>query len=557
VLAMKLFSFRSTQSRLSLLIGLFTLLAAINAVLITVQAANLNQQMADLRDTADDMLKLDEARISLLKQQNAIKQSALDVSYDQAQSDILRYGIALRNYIELQNGKSDDPTQQELIQAYDIYTAQSQELMANLYDDQGYFNEQAYDQIESLDLAAADLEQAIQERISNNTSDFRTIQAVVQYDIQLGTQIGQVGLLVLCALVIWGVFITFNITDPIRSLTGSIVAFENRVFLPQLLEKQTRRKDDLGKLSLAVSNMAQSISEQNRMTEQFLEAAQRFVPVQYLDFLQKDDITKVHLGDHVSAEMAVMFSDIRGFTTMSEGMTAQENFDFINEYLQLVSPIIQQNEGFIVKFLGDGMMAIFPYGVNDAVKAGIEKARAVNAFNQALKQRGMGCISVGIGIHTGPMMVGMIGEEMRMQGDAFSDNVNLTSRIEGLNKYFGTSMIISAESLAQLELAQRSHLRYLGKVVVKGRSEPLGLYEIYGGLPSEDVARKDSLKSQFEQGVALFARASFHEAGEYFNRVLEQDSSDQASRVYLEQCADLVDRERPAGWDGSIVMNSK
>jgi class 3 adenylate cyclase len=238
-------------------------------------------------------------------------------------------------------------------------------------------------------------------------------------------------------------------------------------------------------------------------------------------------------------------------------MSAQENFDFVNEYLKLVSPIIQKHEGFIVKFLGDGMMAIFPYGVDDAVRAGIDKARMVQRFNEQLKERGLPPITVGIGIHTGPMMVGMIGEEMRMQGDAFSDNVNLTSRIEGLNKFFGTSMIISEDTLRQLPQPVTFQMRYLGKALVKGRTAPLAMYEIYEGLPPTEVALKEATRPAFEQALELYAQGSFMEAGQVFNQVLEKNPVDRTARYYLERCADLLGQPIPAGWDGTIIMDAK
>jgi class 3 adenylate cyclase len=242
---------------------------------------------------------------------------------------------------------------------------------------------------------------------------------------------------------------------------------------------------------------------------------------------------------------------------MSEKMTAKQNFDFVNEYLKLVSPLIQAHEGFIVKFLGDGMMAIFPYGVDDAVKAGIDKQKMVKEFNQILKERGYPAITVGIGIHTGAMMVGMIGEELRMQGDAFSDNVNLTSRVEGLNKFFGTSMIITQDTLNQLPKPITFRMRYLGKSVVKGRLAPLGLYEIYEGLPQEVAARKDAGKADFERGIALFAQGDFRTAGAAFDAVLKIDAEDKTARYYLERCAEQYGRALPAGWDGAIIMDAK
>ena len=127
----------------------------------------------------------------------------------------------------------------------------------------------------------------------------------------------------------------------------------------------------------------------------------RFVPHEYLKFLSKESIIDVELGDHVSKEMAVMFSDIRSFTTLSESMTPQENFDFVNNYLRQVSPVIRDNTGFIVKYLGDGMMAVFPKGADDAVAAGIGKLKKVEEQNIQRIEQGLLPIKVGIGVHFG------------------------------------------------------------------------------------------------------------------------------------------------------------
>ncbi|WP_371357611.1 response regulator, partial [Hydrocoleum sp. CS-953] len=194
----------------------------------------------------------------------------------------------------------------------------------------------------------------------------------------------------------------------------------------------------------------------------------RFVPHEFLKFLSKDSIIDVELGNHVSKEMAVMFSDIRSFTALSETMTPQENFNFVNSYLGRVSPKVRDNYGFIVKYLGDGMMAVFPNGADDAVKAGIAKIKEVGEYNFIRKSQGYKAIKVGIGIHFGQMMVGMVGEKARMQGDAFSDNVNLTSRLEGLTKFYGVSIIISEAVFTNLADPDQYQIRFLDRVLVKG-----------------------------------------------------------------------------------------
>ncbi len=554
---------KSIQARLAFLIGALVLTAAITALIGIVNAAKFQQQLAQVENYAATLQQNADARSDLLKAQIALKNTFITEEYRaQDYGDYAWYSQRFDEYLYMQSlrGKpvADLKTQNDLYktQSNDFFTeidaVQSGE--STLEDDEVNAI-LAQMNLDEIDPNAQQMEKGMQQLYTLDLQSMRAEIAAIEERTRLNLFVGQLAMLALAALIIWSAYEMMHISRPLENLTGAIVAFENKTYQPELLSSDEKRPDELGELARAVGGMAVSITESNRLKEQFLQAAQRFVPSQYLEFLEKDSITSVKLGDHVSAEMAVMFSDIRGFTSMSEKMTAKENFDFVNEYLKLVSPIIQKHDGFIVKFLGDGMMAIFPYGVNDAVQAGIEKSQLVQQFNQTLKTRGLPPISVGIGVHTGPMMVGMIGEEMRMQGDAFSDNVNLTSRIEGLNKFYGTSMIISEDTLRQLP--QTLKMRSLGKAVVKGRAGPLGMYEVYEGLPAEMVALKESTRPGFERGIQLFAAGKFAEAGSLFSKVLEQDHTDKTAKVYIEYCAEMLDRPLPAGWDGAIVMDSK
>jgi signal transduction histidine kinase/class 3 adenylate cyclase/ActR/RegA family two-component response regulator len=270
----------------------------------------------------------------------------------------------------------------------------------------------------------------------------------------------------------------------------------------------------------------------------------RFVPQHFLQFLQKTSIADIGLGNHVSRDMTVMFSDIRGFATISETMTPQENFDFINDYLQRVSPEIRINQGFIVKYLGDGMMAIFPRCAEDAIAAGIAKLHQVHQLN--CDRGGPDQIAIGIGIHYGPMMVGIVGESQRMQCDAFSDNVNLTARIEGLTKFYGVSMIISEQVVCQLGANPSYQLRKLGQVMVQGRQQPLLIYEVFDADPLDLRNRKAATLALFELGLEAYQSADFVEAQVYFQRVLHQNPSDRPAQLYCNWIADRLTQPEEA-----------
>ncbi len=283
----------------------------------------------------------------------------------------------------------------------------------------------------------------------------------------------------------------------------------------------------------------------------------RFVPYEFLEFLNKESIVDVHLGDHVSKEMAVMFSDIRSFTTLSEKMTPQENFDFVNEYLNYVSPIIREHDGFIVKYLGDGMMAVFPNSADDAVKAAIIKLRQVMVFNSIRQEKGQEPIKIGIGIHIGHMMVGMVGEVGRMQGDAFSDNVNLTARLEGLTKFYGASLVISGETLKNLGDNHQYNIRFLDRVIVKGRVEPIDIHEILDGEKEERIVLKQKTRFDFEEGLRYYQHGEFDEARIYFEKVLATHPQDYTAELYKARIDGFIQNGVPDDWQGVAVLTAK
>ncbi|WP_317619574.1 response regulator [Ancylothrix sp. D3o] len=345
--------------------------------------------------------------------------------------------------------------------------------------------------------------------------------------------------------------------EQVGKVTTAASHVERDAFEPTLLDEVAQRSDELGQLARVFTQMVQNVKARekelknaNVQLESLLEAYGRFVPHEYLRFLRKERITDVRLGDHVSKMMAVMFSDIRSFTTLSEGMTPQDNFNFVNAYLKRVSPEIRNNYGIIVKFLGDGMMAVFPDGANDAVAAGVAKQKQVQEYNKKREAKGFLPLKVGIGIHFGPMMLGMVGEENRMEGDALSDNVNLTARLEGLTKFYGVSLLISGQALANLTNAGKYQIRFLDRVVVKGRTEPISVYEV---LDAEiEKVRNFKLKTQvnFERGIEYYQAGAFEDAKLYFEKVLDVNAADKTAELYVNRLSYLLKLGTPENWDG-------
>jgi two-component system sensor histidine kinase ChiS len=276
---------------------------------------------------------------------------------------------------------------------------------------------------------------------------------------------------------------------------------------------------------------------------------QRFVPYEYLNFLGKESILDVHLGDHISKTMAVMFSDIRDFTTLSETMTPQENFNFVNSYLEKVAPIIREHGGFVIKYLGDGIMAVFPDSIEAALQAGIAKLEKVEDYNQDRRRHGYRPIQIGVCVHQGPMMVGMVGESNRIQGDAFSDHVNLASRLEGLTRVYGSRLLISEAAYLQLADPRRYCIRYLDRVLVQGRQEPVAVYEVLDGDTAESRQAKLETQSTFTAAITYYQQGQWQQAIAAFQALLASYRDDQAAQIYLKRSR-YLQQHPPDAWDG-------
>ncbi|HBL58135.1 MAG TPA: histidine kinase [Cyanobacteria bacterium UBA8803] len=266
----------------------------------------------------------------------------------------------------------------------------------------------------------------------------------------------------------------------------------------------------------------------------------RFVPHEFLQFLERESIIDVQLGDQVQREMTVLFSDIRSFTSLSERMSPKENFDFINTYLSQVSPVIRHYHGFIDKYIGDAVMALFPQTADNALQAAIEMQKQVSLYNQQRQEWGEKPIAIGIGLHTGNLMLGTVGEPQRMETTVISDAVNLASRLEGLTKVYGVDILISEQTLSRLDNSAKYAYRYLDRVTVKGKSKPVAVFEVYDSNPTHLIALKGQTHSEFEEGVALYVEQQFAAAQRLFEQVLQQNEQDRVVELYIERCQQAV-----------------
>ncbi len=290
------------------------------------------------------------------------------------------------------------------------------------------------------------------------------------------------------------------------------------------------------------------VAERTAELVQLNAALERFVPREFLSFLHKESITDIQLGDQVQMEMTILFADIWGFTSLSEQMTPQENFNFINAYLGRLGPVVRAHGGFIDKYVGDAIMALFPTGANDAVCAAISMLKALKEYNQTRRRQNRRPIWIGIGLHTGQVMLGTVGEAERMEGTVISDAVNVAERLEGLTKMYGASIVISQQTWDRLPDPLKDASRFLSRIQIEGKQETISIHEILDGDPK--AAFKLETKADFERGLRLYYDKEFARANVKFNRVLEQNPEDKTARFYLQQATCFIERGVPPDWEG-------
>ncbi|MDD2816451.1 MAG: adenylate/guanylate cyclase domain-containing protein [Thiotrichaceae bacterium] len=272
--------------------------------------------------------------------------------------------------------------------------------------------------------------------------------------------------------------------------------------------------------------------------QQINEAYRRFVPHDFLRLLNKKSIVEVNLNDYVQREMSILFCDIRSFTMMSERMTPQQTFEFINSYLSVMGPVVRDHHGFIDKYIGDSIMALFDKTPDDAVQAAIVMVQALapyNAYRGALAERHEP-IKIGIGINTGLMMLGTIGEYHRMEGTVISDAVNVASRIEALTKTYGVPLLISETTFQKMHNPSQYAIRFIDRVKVKGKSTEVVIHEVFQADEPEVREGKLATRDEFEQACLLYHQGLFIEADEIFNACLAVNPQDSVAQVYKKRC---------------------
>jgi len=264
-------------------------------------------------------------------------------------------------------------------------------------------------------------------------------------------------------------------------------------------------------LTIAVALHFRSLEQAVREARDVFE---RFVPPAYLRRIAAKGLGSIRLGEADQQWVTILCCDIRGFTFLSERLNPSQLVAFVNQLFERITSVVNGWQGVIDKFLGDAVLCIFeePRSAERAVACGLDMLSAVNSFNSEKNLTADQAVKIGIGVHTGPVILGTIGSSDRMDSTVLGLTVNLAKRLEEVTKPLGVDMIISDQVANRLPTGHNDRLRKFGEVLVRGYSEPVAIAEVYNHDPQELRDIKDRIKPIMSEGIDLFEADRFEDA---------------------------------------------
>jgi class 3 adenylate cyclase len=309
--------------------------------------------------------------------------------------------------------------------------------------------------------------------------------------------------------------------------------------------------------SLLYEKSIREANEREEAMRKIFDATGKFVPYQFIKSLGHEVITDVKLGDQVEKIVTVLFTDIRNYTSLSEQMTPEETFGFICSFNKTMGPLIRKHNGFINQYLGDSIMAIFPINASDALDAAIEMQKEITELNKKQLEKEKPVIEIGIGMHTGPLIMGITGDLDRMDACTISDTVNTASRVESLTKHFKASILLSDASCQQIENPANYYLRNLGFVQLKGKHNSIIVHECFACNEEQEIQKKITTLPIFQEGVSNYLEKNFSAAHESFKKVTDIAPEDRTARFFYNYTMQIMSSGVPEKKAGVVEMDEK
>jgi class 3 adenylate cyclase len=315
------------------------------------------------------------------------------------------------------------------------------------------------------------------------------------------------------------------------------------------------RNDEIGDLATTFNSMADGLKERDLIKDLFGKYVQKEVAERALK-------SEIKLGGE-RQEGTVLFSDIRSFTTISEGLDPETLVSMLNRYFTVMVDHIIRCKGVLDKYIGDALMVHFGIlgdtdsSADNAVLAAIGMIKSLREFNDEQESLERPVIQIGVGIHTGDLVAGNIGSPNRMEYTVIGDTVNLASRAEGLTKLFGAHIVITQAAYESLKRPDSYLIRPLDLIVVKGKTKPVQMYEVFDADDEEKRNLKQKTGDKLQRAVALYRKINFDEAKKMFSELTAINPEDGLLSYFSDLCDYFTENPPPEGWDGSTAMRAK
>ncbi len=335
--------------------------------------------------------------------------------------------------------------------------------------------------------------------------------------------------------------------------------FEGAIYMENALTKGafTEERVEVIKLLSAQAAISMENAEIHAAQLRLTAAQQRFVPSQFLESLGHHDIARVGLGEYVAKEMSVMFADLRNFTPLTERLGPGAIIELLNRYFSRLGEPIAEAGGFIDSYNGDEIMALFDVAPDRAVAAGVAMRRALEHFNRESAARGGPALEMGIGLNTGPLVLGTVGSRDRLKCGVVGDTVNLASRIEQLTKLYRAPVLVGESTVAGLRDRQRLSLRMVDRVAVKGKQRAVVLYEVLDAETPARRAAKEATRELMVEAMENYAARAFERAHALFRRARDADPEDAVAALFVERAARYAADPPPSSWPGFETLEHK
>ncbi|MGQ8365587.1 adenylate/guanylate cyclase domain-containing protein [Glaciecola sp. 1036] len=328
----------------------------------------------------------------------------------------------------------------------------------------------------------------------------------------------------------------------------ALVLFRDR----QIQNKKTRHIKQQSEKSWPSHTNLDSQALDNRLLKQaddavkFTQTFQKFVPKQFLAHFTRSGFDSIQLGQAIEADVSILFCDIRGFTTLAEKMPPKDLITFLNSYFYRMNDPIHENGGFIDKFIGDAIMALFDRpdseqanNAYDAIKASSELYRALELYNSHRKKTGYDPVRIGVGVHHGSVVIGTVGSEDRMDTTVIGDAVNVAERVEKLSAVYEVDILVTDDLLERALEKGRFAYRFVDRLKVRGREKSLDVYEILEHLASDVIQQKLEVARLIQSGVKHRLKSEWDLAIKEFEQAISMNPDDRLAFYHLKRCIEI------------------